>query len=285
MSNLTNTKTPNPNNPSSLKPRYEIRKLEVEDIPWVIAIVGHSNGFHSTVFPLVHPEDMSGRVHRMVPAADYLVRHQVTSGLSFGVFDTEYQYKTEEAKKLGGKLYWDADEPSIEKEQGMKAAGEKMLEQMDFPLVSVALSYDANNALDMEKMGDLMVNLPLFPIVYGTLAALDKRDPTSWQPTGPGQVLFRNATSTRRDYEGEGIMAGLARWLMREAAQRGYRGIQIECLSDAVTHVWSKAEEPFKGSVVCEFQAEDWTDEGGNHAFAPAKQRVTKCYVDLKPEA
>ena len=285
MSKLTNTKTPNPNNPSSLKPRYEIRRLEVEHIPWATAIVCHSNGFHSSVFPLIYPDDMTGRVFKMLPAADYLIRHQITSGLSFGVWDTEYEYKTEEARKLGGKLYWDPEEPRIEKEQGMKASGEKLLAQMDIPLVSVALSYDAINALDMAKMQDLIACLPHFGIIYGTLVGLDKRDPASWEATGPGQVLFRNATSTRRDYEGEGIMASLARWLMREAAQRGYRGIQIECVADAVTHVWTKAEEPFKGGVVCEFLAEEWTDEDGKYAFAPAKQRISKCYVDLKPEA
>lgn len=67
--------------------------------------------------------------------------------------------------------------------------------------------------------------LPLFGPFYHILADLDQRDPPSWKPTGPNQVLFRNAMSTRHDYEGKGIMSGLARWLTREAAERGYMGV------------------------------------------------------------
>jgi hypothetical protein len=78
-------------------------------------------------------------------------------------------------------------------------------------------------------------------------------------------------------------MAGLARWLMREADARGFRGIQIEALADAVTHVWSTAEPPYKGQVISEFHTDTWKDENGNLAFAPSHQRITKCYVDLKP--
>lgn len=285
MAKLTNTKTPNPNNPSSLPSRYEIRKLEPEHAQWAAAIVSHSNGFHSTVWPHIYPENMSGRVLDILDAADYLVMHQIDSGISFGVFDTEYEFKTEEGKKAGGKLFWDRSEPNIEAAQGFKAEGERLLAQMDFPLVSVALSYDSANALDMEKMKPLLDCLPHFGLIYGILGAKDARDPATWQAAGPGEVLFRNATSTRHEYEGQGIMGGTARWLMREAAQRGYRGIQIECLADAVTHVWSTAEPPFKGSVVAEFECATWEDENGKVAFAPAKQRVTKCYVDLKPEA
>jgi hypothetical protein len=73
--------------------------------------------------------------------------------------------------------------------------------------------------------------------------------------------------------------------LMREAEGRGFRGVQIECLHDAVTHVWSKPQEPFKGEVVSEFDMATWRDEEGKLAFEPSKQRGTKCYVELKPKA
>jgi hypothetical protein len=284
MSNNSNIKTPNPKNPSSLKSRYEIRKLGPEHLQWTAAIVCHSNAYYSPVWPVIYAKDMSSRFYGILESIEYLVSHQIDSGLSFGVFDTEYEYKTEEARMMGGKLYWDRAEPSIQAEHGLAADGERLLKQMDFPLVSVALSYDAVNSLDEEKMAPLVALLPQFGIIYHVLAIRDARDPSSWQATGPGQVLMRNATSTRHDYEGHGNMGGLARWLMREAAQRGFRGIQIEALSDAVTHVWSTAEPPFKACVVSEFHTGTWTDEEGNLAFAPAQQRVTKCYVDLKPE-
>lgn len=284
-SSLTNTKTPNPSNPSSLKSRYEIRQLQPKHIEWAAAIVSHSNSFCSTVWPYLYPENDGKKAIQLAIDADYLVRHQIDSGLSFGVFDTEYVFKREESRATDGKLYWDLSEPSIMKEQGLKGESDRLLEQMDFPLVSVALSYDAHNALDMSKMTPLLEALPHFGIVYHVLEEGDIRDPESWKPKGPNEVLFRNATSTRQDYEGEGTMAGLARWLMREAAIRGYRGIQIEALADAVIHVWNTAEPPFKGAVVSEFHTDTWKDEEGKLAFAPAHQRIAKAYVNLKPQA
>jgi hypothetical protein len=216
---------------------------------------------------------------------DYIVRHQILSGLSYGVFDLSYTYKTREAEACGGKLFWDATEPSIETTQGRAAEGQRMLSQMDFPLVSIALAYDGIEPFDPEEMAPLFEGLPEFVILYGILEARDPRPPESWKPTAPGQVLMRNATSTRADYEGEGIMAGMARWLMREAALMGFRGVQIECMASAVTHVWSEGvEAPFRGNVVSEFDTETWEDENGVRVFGRAKQRVTKCWVDLVPE-
>lgn len=240
----------------------------------------HSNMLHSPVWPNLYPKDLTGRIMGTFEAVTYLVEHQVSSGLSYGVFDDEYVYKTAEAEKVGGKLYWDAKEKGSD---DVKAESKRLLEQMDLPLVSIALSYDGTNALDMEKMGPLMACLPHFGLIYDILAEGDPRDPKSWKAKGPGEVLMRNATSTRCDHEGKSVMSGMARWLMREAAAKGYRGIQIECLADAVTYVWSHPEEPFKGGVVSEFQLAEWKNEKGEEAFAPTKQRATTCYVELKP--
>ncbi|KAF9701843.1 hypothetical protein EKO04_001035 [Ascochyta lentis] len=284
-SQLSNNKTPNPSNPSTLKPRYEIRRLEPKHAKWAAAIVSHSNGAYSPVWPVIYPEKGGKDIIQLAHDADYLVMHQINSGLSFGVFDTEYVFKREESKATGGKLYWDISEPGGKESQELKVEAQRLLQQMDFPLVSVALSYDAFNALDMVKMEPLLAALPHFGLAYHILEENDRRDPESWKPKGPNEVLLRNATATRRDYEGEGIMAGLARWLMREADARGFRGIQIEALADAVTHVWSTAEPPYKGAVVSEFHTADWKDEEGNVAFAPAHQRITKIYVDLKAQA
>jgi len=247
-----------------------------------MAIMCHSNGFHSPVWPLLYPDDIGNRTLELFDVGEYLVQHQIDSGMSFGVFDTEYEYKTEEARKAGGKLFWDRSEPNVFEEKGLEAEGQRLLKQMDFPLVSIALSYDAANPLDMEKLGPMLATLPHFGLTYHILATEDKRDSASWQPTGPGQVLSRNGTSTRHDYEGEGIMGGLARWLMREAEMKGYRGMQIECLADAVTYVWSEGAKPYKGRVVSEFDMATWKDEEGKLAFEPSRQRATGCWVDLK---
>jgi hypothetical protein len=286
MSKPTNTATPNPNNPSSLKSRYEIRKLDAKHIPWATAILGHSHGFHSSMFQDMWPEkDFGEWVHSVMPGLEYIVRHQINSGLSYGVFDLEYAFKTREAEACGGKLFWDASEPSIERSQGRAAEEQRMLSQMDFPLVSIALSYDGIKPFDPDKMTPLLEALPEYGLLYAILEKRDPRPPESWKPTESGQVLMRGATSTRAEYEGQGIMAATARWLRREAALMGFRGVQIECAANAVTHVWSEGvEAPFRGRVISEFDTETWEDENGVRVFGRAKLRITKCWVDLVPE-
>ncbi len=58
---------------------------------------------------------------------------------------------------MGGALYWDLADESV--------SSDTLLEQMDFPLVSVALAYDGFNALEMDKMGPLMAALLPFGAV------------------------------------------------------------------------------------------------------------------------
>ena len=272
-----------PSNPTNLPARYEIRKLTEEHIPWVMSIVLHSNIFYSPVWPICYPDEKAARLYRGYKAADYLVRHQVESGHSFGVFDLEYQYKREQSRATGGKLYWDLQDTNL--------GAEELFEQMDFPLVSVALAYDGINALEMDKMGPLMECLPLFGTFYHILGELDQRN-DSWKPKGPKQVLMRNATSTRHDAEGKGIMKNLAQFLMRYAAEEGFRGIQIEAFSDAVTKVWLHPPPSFTGNLISEFMTEDYEEDrqvNGSTTkvklFGDVKQRATKIFVDLKPNA
>jgi hypothetical protein len=227
---------------------------------------------------VLYPENLTRRGYAGLKAADYLIRHQVESGLSIGVFDKEYRYRREESLASEGKLYWDTSDESA------NCAG--LLEQMDFPLVSVALAYDSFDHLDMDKLGELMATLPAFGPSYAVLAKNDKRDAASWEAKGHGEVIFRNATSTRHDYEGKGLMRKLADYMMRDAASKGWRGIQIESMNDAVTHVWTHPPAPFKGEEVSDFHM--WTHEEENgkgesvYPFRPAKQRVVKVYCYLR---
>ncbi|KIY03167.1 uncharacterized protein Z520_01634 [Fonsecaea multimorphosa CBS 102226] len=269
-------------NPTNLPPRYEIRRLTEEHIEWVKAIVLHSNMFYSPVWPVCYPEAKTARLYRGFGAVDYLIRHQIESGHSFGVFDLEYKFKRDESKSTGGKLYWDLKDETLDQDQ--------LLQQMDFPLVSVALAYDGLHELDMEKIMPLIECLPLFGAVYHVLEESDPREAASWKPTGEKQVLMRNATSTRHDAEGNGIMKALAQFLMRYAAEQGFRGIQIECLADAVTKVWSQPPAPFKSTIVAEFNTQDYEEEVEVDGvkkkvkpFGEAKQRATKVYCELKP--
>jgi hypothetical protein len=265
-------------NPTNLDPRYEIRQLAAADIPWVSAIIIHSNLFHSPVWPLLYPEEKIKRVHRGMPAADYLVRHQVESGMSFGIFDTQYEYKRPKSAVTQGKLYWDEDD--------LKSDGAALLQQMDFPLVSIALSYDGGNPLDLPRMMPLIEVLPLYGTLYQALESMDKRDPASWKAEGLREVLMRNGTSTRTDYEGLGLTRKLANWLMREAAIQGYRGIQIECAHNAVTNTWLHPPKPFQAELIGSVDMATYeleTEDGSKiKPFVPSKQVCTKIYVTLK---
>jgi hypothetical protein len=262
---------------TDLTPRFEIRRLGEEHVDWVRAIVMHSNLFYSPVWPHVYPEGLTKRAYGCYRTGEYLVRHQIASGMSFGVFDKEYQFKRPESAKTGGALYWD--------ENDLNATKEQLLEQMDFPLVSIAMSYDGASHLDIPQMTPLFASLPLFPVLYQHIGELDPRDPESWDAKGPGEVLMRNGTSTRGDYEGSGVMKKAAHWLIREAASKGYRGIQIECLHDAVTKTWLNPPAPYKGTLICQFNLKDYeVEEDGKKTkpYAHIDQIMTKIYVDLR---
>ncbi|KAK7544213.1 uncharacterized protein J3D65DRAFT_608832 [Phyllosticta citribraziliensis] len=261
----------------SLPSRYEIRKLGPEHLDWAKAIVAHSNMFHSPVWPVIFPGRKTKRTYALFRSIDYLCRHSISSGLSYGVFDKLYAFKNPDSIPNGGRLYWD--------ERDLEADGVDLLEQMDFPLVSVAMSYDSINPLDKNKMKPLVDILPPYALMYQELELLDRRDARSWKATGPKQVLFRSATATRVEYEAQGLMRTLSQCVMKVAASKGFRGIQIECSHDAVSKAWSSPPAPFKGRVVAKFSTTMYEemDERGRkiNPFYPAKQTMTRVYVAL----
>ena len=278
---MTNLSVATASNPTNLPARYEIRKLTEEHVPWVTAIVMHSNIFHSPVWSKTYPDDKAARLYACFDKADWFMRHQVKSGHSFGVFDLDYKFKREESKATHGKLYWDSKNTSL--------GTDELVEQMDFPLVSVALSYDQTNPLVDEELGPLIALLPLFGTAYHILEELDPRD-SAWKATAPGQVLMRNATSTRRDAEGLGLMKRLAQFLMRYAAEQGFRGIQIEAFQDRVEKVWMEPPPPFKGNQISFFNTWEYTEDqevDGKvqkvYVYGDGRQKITKIYVDLRP--
>ena len=98
--------------PTKLSPRYEVRQLKPEQVLWATAIVCHRSAFHSSVWTIAYPDDIS-RLHRMMTAAEYLIAHQIDSGMSFGIFDTSYVFKRPESAATGGALYWDANDLNV----------------------------------------------------------------------------------------------------------------------------------------------------------------------------
>ncbi|KAL6246023.1 hypothetical protein RBB50_007176 [Rhinocladiella similis] len=267
-------------NPTNLPARFEIRRLTERHIPWACAIVYHSNLFHSPIWPNVYSDDKFDRFRRCWEVGEYLIRHQVESGYSFGVFDLEYEFKRKDSAPHG-KLYWDFTGPELTAEQ--------LLDQMDFPLVSIALAYDRVKGFDMAKLGPLMECMPLLGFLYHVLEERDPRN-GSWIPTQPKQVLSRNATATRHDAEGKGLMRKLAEFLMRHAAEEGFKAIQIECFADSVHKVWMSPPAPFKASLISEMNTGDHYEEKEIDGkvvsvcmYKDVKQYASTVSVDLNP--
>jgi hypothetical protein len=257
--------------------RFEIRKLGLEHLDWARAIISHSNIFHSPAWAEIYSENKTERLYQTFAAAEYLVRHQIESGWSYGVFDREYQFKRPASinDAAGGALYWD--------ESNKTATGAQLLEQMDFPLVSIALALDAANPLDHTLLTSMEEALPFYMALMQCIEELDDGSKRAKSDvTGPRQVMLRNGTSTRADYEGLGVMKKAAHLLMREAAKAGFRAISIETLNDAVWHVWMNPPAPFRAVEVVRFRVSEYKDEKGVVLYPDVSQITARVQVDLK---
>lgn len=264
---------------ASLPSRYEIRTLGPEHAEWARAIVMHSTCFASPVWSKmqVYAEGKTALCYRLFRATVYLMDHQVRSGLSLGIFDREYEFRRPESAASEGMLHWNLDDDTADEAT--------LRDQMDFPLVSVALAYDSFFALDAARVAPVLEVLPALAVRNRTLEARDTRGPTSiqtWQATGPGQVIFRNGTATKAGEGGHGFMKALAHAMMRKAAADGFRGIQILCLHDAVNAVWTHPPAPFRADIVARFNCATDDDEEVRRAFEGSDQEITKVYVTLK---
>ncbi|KAK3341860.1 hypothetical protein B0T25DRAFT_559472 [Lasiosphaeria hispida] len=265
---------------TKLSPRFEIRRLDPKQpghVEWTAAIITHSNVFLSPLWPFLYPENKTSRAYTTFKGCKDMVTASLSTGLSLGVFDTQYKFKRPESAATGGRLYWD--------ESNLEATADELLEQMDFPLVSIAQAYDGAMPIDRALYAPLIAALPAFATMYGALEALDKRDPDSWKPKAAGEVIMRSGTATRGDYEGFKLAKGMAHYMMRDAAEKGFRGIQIETAHPAVDKIWVNPPAPFKGERIGAFHTKTYElEEDGKTAkpFEAADLRCTKVYVTLK---
>lgn len=234
-----------------LSKRYQIRPLNLSHLEWTKAIFAQTNTSPSSTWPALHPGNQTVIAYGQFRALDYLMRHLLVSGVSFGVFDTEYEYRFPSSAKTGGMLHWD--------ENNTTATSDQLLEQMDFPLVSIALSYDAADPPDDAKMQKYY---EVVPVTREMFLHIESLIPSSarkgYAGARRGEVLMRRATSTRGDYEGQGIMKGMAWWLMGEAKRRGYKVIEIPTGHAAVRRVWENPPKPFRAVVMAEFVVGDY---------------------------
>ncbi|KAI1817941.1 hypothetical protein GGS20DRAFT_598273 [Poronia punctata] len=269
--------------------RYEIRPLGLEHLEWTKALFAHSFIFGSPIWRALYPHDRTARFYGLYQSSHLVLKHQLASGLSLGIFDTEYVFRNPDSAATGGALYLDPTDVAADEEE--------LLRQMDTPLVSIACAFDAFFAIDPRHVAPVMARLPACISFYDALEASGGGEGGCKAPSAPGQVLQRMGTATRADAEGAGLMRALAYYMMRRAAEIGFRHIRIDCLHDAVAAVWSDPPSPFTATVACEVDAcklelelepqktlsPAQGDERGTRKFPRQKvrQRLAKVYVTL----
>jgi hypothetical protein len=234
---------------------YEIRQLKREHLPWVQAIVAHTMSFDSPVWSRVAYEGgPAQRAYDMHDAIRPSSLQSIESGLSYGVFWKHHKCKT---PGLEGELRWDFKDPS--------ASRETLLEQMDFPLVSVAMSKDAaapksTAPVGIKSWGEIVDG---HKDISPGLRAGDGRPMSVWAPGAEGEVVRRSGTHTRGDHAGRGLSKALAHHVMREIAARGYGAILIHTAGDAVNRVWLNPPAPFRAEEISSFKTADFVKEDG----------------------
>lgn len=241
-------------NPIRPPPGFEIRKLEQKHADWACAIISHSNIFHSPVWSKLYPDAQTKRAYDTFEAAKRLMALNIASGHSYGVFDTNYQFKRPESAAEGGKLYWDP--------ANLDATGADLLDQMDFPLASIAMAYDDGDPTrDGSEWAPLVACLPRFSTLFHVIMQGDGSGTEVKKPESTGQVIERGGTSTRHDYEGRGLAKALGHCVLYEWANQGFRIMQIGAANQGVVNIFTKPPAPFKGEIVGRLKTLQYEEE------------------------
>jgi hypothetical protein len=213
--------------------------------------------------PLI-PEPKTSNALRAFEALDGHFAHSINSGLSYAIFDSEYQFLRPESAASGGRLYWDELDPEA---RGFEASGrQEMVARMDFPLVCIALSVDAFDRMPDGASEAFYDFMPMVRDLSNFLAGADGRPKGSWEPARTGEVLLRSGCVTKPGYERRGLMSALNRFVMLEARARAYRGIRVGVASPSVYRNWMKPPPGCRSSVVAylDLWALELEDEEGN---------------------
>ncbi|KAL2194767.1 hypothetical protein P885DRAFT_71172 [Corynascus similis CBS 632.67] len=259
---------------------YEIRRLEREHLPWVQAIVGHTMSFDSPIWSKVFYEaGPTQRAYDMYHAIAASALQSIDFGLSYGVFLTNHSCRIPGEK---GRLEWNFGDATATREQ--------LLGQMDFPLVSIALSKDAAapkppTAAGVRSWGDIVDG---HNDISAGLKAGDARDQQIWVPEREGEVVRRSGTHTRGDHAGRGLARALAHRVMREVRddeRRKFRAILIHTGAEAVNRLWLHPPAPFHAELVSNFdtacfsKARDETGEVVYNPFGTAKVECKRIWI------
>jgi hypothetical protein len=164
----------------------------------------------------------------------------IASGMSFGIFDTQYRFKQPSLAARNQMLHWRGPNSPLDPGQTSfeMYGASQMRDSMDFPLVCMALSVDAFAPGDARARREMLSLIPLQQQLSSFLASLSAdssggktkgKHKTSalLTPTDYGQVLVRSGCVTRLGYEGQGLATALNHFVMLEAKAWGFKGIKV----------------------------------------------------------
>ncbi|KAI0836897.1 hypothetical protein F5Y06DRAFT_288171 [Hypoxylon sp. FL0890] len=264
-----------------LPPRYEIRVITPDLADWISALSCFSHFYESPIWSAIYEGCQASQAIQAYHACKpfyQMPEMAAKNGLSFCIWDKEFVFKRPESAAKGGACYWDdfdLNDPNLELN-----GRQKLLDALDFPLVGFGLSFDKFLPGDQKGWDAAHRGLPLIRPMGKYFEAHDPRPKESWEPTAAGQVIERVGTGTREGYHGQGLMKGLAKYIMLEMKSRGYRGIQINCGAPQVHRVWSNAPKPFRSSTVGTFPT--WiyeTEENGKKVKPYEKSKLGNLYL------
>ncbi len=275
-----------PTDATQLLDGYRIERLELKHITWVQAIIGHTLSFDSALWAEAPYEGgQTQRAYDMYvaigPSADECIR----SGLSYGVFKEDWKPHFDDTNP-GGQLRWDTANRNANKDE--------LLKQMDFPLVSVAMTKRTRGKGEAKPHpGDEVKKWHEIIPLFGTISAAFKKQEADNHhdflrdlEDKEKKIARRSGTHTRFDYRGKKLMKALAHYIMDELAKE-FDMVAIQSTSETVTQVWENPPEGYKATVTGVFNTAEYLkkDKDGEmvHPFGAAKVVCKKIYVDLKP--
>ncbi|KAK3900085.1 hypothetical protein C8A05DRAFT_36278 [Staphylotrichum tortipilum] len=270
---------------------YEIKQLTIEHLVWVQAIIGHTMSFDSPLWAdapygegLTREDGQTQRAYDMYAAIAPSAEECIGSGLSYGLFKKEWKPQFEDTHP-GGQLRWDTGDCS--------ATMEQLLKQMDFPLVSIAMTKARREGpkppppVGIKKTWPEIV--PLFATISGSFKKQEQNNYLAFAHLPAHEkIAQRSGTHTRSDYQGQQLMKALAHHVMKKVAAKGYHKIVIQSTSDNVTKVWENPPLGYTATVTGEFDTGEYRekDKDGNeyNPFGTAEVVCKKIWVDLRPE-
>lgn len=221
-----------------LPPRYTIRPIDAGVADWAKALAVQGFLLGPSIWSPLMAAPKTRSALRAFDALHGYYMHAVNSGVSYGVFDSEYEFARAESastattpasngsaataaatsngysngvgsgreqhESSGGAVYWhELDPDAADFETG--GGARRMVEGMDFPLVCVALSCD----LAAKPPPDIVESLhAFFPLQKGVSQYWRDRDPRpkgTWEPKGTGEVCARMGCVTKPEYQGRGL--------------------------------------------------------------------------------